>query len=113
LARVASRRICRLTHIGRRSGRPFEVTVWFMVDGDRVYLSTMNMQRNWTRNVQATPRVTLRIGPEAFTGDASLVTEAAELARVTDLLRRKYWLSRLYLWIKKRPDGAFRVRVIE
>ncbi len=113
LARVAVRRTCRLTHMGRRTGRPFEVTIWFLVDGDRVYLATMNMQRNWTRNVQTTPRVTFRIGPETFTGDASVVAEASEMARVAELLRRKYWLARPYLWIKKRPDGAFRVRLTE
>jgi hypothetical protein len=83
------------------------------VDGDRVYLSTLNMQRNWTRNIQANPRVTLRIGGETLTGDASVVTEAPEMARVAELLGRKYWLAKVYLWIKKRPDGAFRIRVTE
>ncbi len=111
LARVARKRTCRLTHIGRRSGRRFEVTIWFMADGDHLYLTTMKMQRNWTRNVQANGRIVLRVGSETFDGEASVVTDPGEMARVVELLGKKYWLARPYLWVKKRPDGAFRVRL--
>lgn len=100
---------CRLTHLGRTSGRAYEVTIWFLPDGPRVYLATMNMQRNWTRNVQANPRVTLTIAGERLSGTAHLVTDAGEMDHVVDLLKRKYLLARPYLWIKKRPDGAFAV----
>ena len=34
LARIATKRTCRLAHRGRKSGRPFEVTIWFLVDAD-------------------------------------------------------------------------------
>jgi deazaflavin-dependent oxidoreductase (nitroreductase family) len=111
LARVAATRTCRLTHRGRQSGRAFEVTIWFLVDGDVVYLATMNMKRQWTRNVQVNHDVVIRIGPETFNGEARVVSEPTELARVVQLLKQKYWLARPYLWLKKRPDGAFRVRV--
>jgi hypothetical protein len=53
----------------------------------------------------------IRIGPERFVGEASVVTEPSEIARVVGLLKAKYWFSRPYLWLKKRPDGVFRVRV--
>ena len=109
IARVASRSTCRLTHYGRTTGRPHQVTIWFLPDGDRIYLSTMNMQRHWTRNVQANPRVVLQIGDERLQGTAHAVTEGNEMAHVVRLMKRKYLLSRPYLWIKKRPDGAFRV----
>jgi deazaflavin-dependent oxidoreductase (nitroreductase family) len=111
IARVASRSTCRLTHYGRATGRPHQVTIWFLPDGDRIYLSTMNMQRHWTRNVQANPRVVLQIGDERLQGTAREVTGADEMAHVARLMKRKYLLSRPYLWIKKRPDGAFRVEL--
>jgi deazaflavin-dependent oxidoreductase (nitroreductase family) len=111
IARVASRSTCRLTHHGRTTGRPHQVTIWFLPDGDRIYLSTMNMQRHWTRNVQANPRVVLQIGDERLQGTAREVTGADEMAHVARLMKRKYLLSRPYLWIKKRPDGAFRVEL--
>ncbi|MFQ5898210.1 MAG: nitroreductase family deazaflavin-dependent oxidoreductase [Candidatus Methylomirabilia bacterium] len=111
LARVARKSTCRLTHYGRKSGRPYEVTIWFLVDGDTVYLTTMNMQRQWTRNVQAHPKVLLRIGGDAFSGDIEVVTDPAQMPRVVELLRKKYWLARPYLWLKGKPDGAFRVHL--
>ena len=100
-----------LTHRGRKSGKPYEVTIWFMVDGDHLTLSTMNMARQWVQNVQANPHVSLRIGGVVLEGDISPVTEAADMTRVVALMKKKYPISRPYLWIKKRPDGAFRVEV--
>ena len=45
LSRLASRSTLRLTHYGRRSGKPYEVTIWFLVEDDAVYLATANRQR--------------------------------------------------------------------
>jgi hypothetical protein len=39
-----------------------------------------------------------------------VVTEPSEMAEVVRLLKAKYWLARPYLWLKKRPDGVFRVQ---
>jgi deazaflavin-dependent oxidoreductase (nitroreductase family) len=111
LTRVARKSTCRLTHRGRKSGKPHEVTIWFLVDEETVYLSTMNMQRQWTRNVQVHPDVSIRIGDEPFSGRVRVVKDAAEMARVVELMKRKYWLARPYLWVKKKPDGAFRVEI--
>ena len=110
LARVATHRTCQLTHRGRKSGRLFEVTIWFLVDADTVYVTTMNMRRQWTQNVQVNRDIALRIGPETFAGEARVVTEASEVTEVGRLLKAKYWLARPYLWLKRRPDGIFRVQ---
>jgi hypothetical protein len=45
LAAVADRSTLRLTHHGRRSGTPYAVTIWFMVERDTVYLVTANRAR--------------------------------------------------------------------
>jgi deazaflavin-dependent oxidoreductase (nitroreductase family) len=91
LARVADRSVVRLTHYGRKTGTPYEVTTWFAVDGDTVYLPTTDRGRQWARNVRHTPRVTLQIGPETFAGTVTPLTDDAEKHRVNDLLRKKYW----------------------
>jgi deazaflavin-dependent oxidoreductase (nitroreductase family) len=111
LARVARRPRCRLTHYGRKSGRSHEVTIWFLVDGDLVYLVTADRRRQWVRNVLARPGIELRAGGETFRGEAEPVTEGGDITRVIELLKRKYWLARPYLWLKGAPDGVFRVRV--
>jgi deazaflavin-dependent oxidoreductase (nitroreductase family) len=111
LAHIASKPTCRLTHYGRKTGRPYEVTIWFLVDGSTVYLATMNMQRQWTRNVRAYAKVVLQIGEETFPGEVEVVTDVAEMVHVVELLKRKYLIARPYLWLKGKPDGAFRVRL--
>lgn len=111
LAGVARKGTMRLTHYGRKSGKPYEVTIWFLVDDETVYLATMNMQRQWTRNVQARPEVRLAVGGMELAGEAEVVTRPEEMARVVDLMKQKYWMARPYLWLKGRPDGAFRVRL--
>jgi deazaflavin-dependent oxidoreductase (nitroreductase family) len=112
LSSVSHRKTVRLTHHGRKTDQPYQVTIWFLVDGETVYFTTMDMGRQWTRNVQARPDVELQIGGERFHGRVeSVVTDEAEMRHVVDLMRRKYPISRPYLWLKKRPDGAFRVKL--
>jgi len=63
---VAGRQTLTLTHCGRKSGKAYNVTIWFVVNSDNVYLSTANVNRQWVRNAQQTPRVKLSIGSEKF-----------------------------------------------
>ncbi|SRR6266852_1968051 len=102
LASVAGLPIMRLTHRGRKTGAAHEVTIWFVVDGEVVYLTTMDRSRQWVRNVIHTPQVELQIGPERFAGTVTPVTAAAEKRREYELLTRKYWSMRLM-------DGARRL----
>jgi deazaflavin-dependent oxidoreductase (nitroreductase family) len=112
LAKVSRRQTTRLTHHGRKSGRPYQVTIWFLVDGETVYLMTMNMRRQWTQNVQSRPDIELAIGDERFRGRVeAVVSSDDEMQRVVDLMKRKYLIARPYLWFKGRPDGAFRVKL--
>ena len=108
---VAHKKTVRLTHYGRKTGKPYQVTIWFLADGDQVFLTTMNMGRQWTQNVQKRPEVELEIGGERFKARVESVVSDAEMKRVVELMKRKYPISRPYLWIKGRPDGAFRVKL--
>jgi deazaflavin-dependent oxidoreductase (nitroreductase family) len=112
LARLNRARTTILTHRGRKSGNPYQVTIWFTVDQDHVNLQTMNMERQWVRNVLANGKVSLKIGDQAFEGEVRQVTDPAEMARVVELMKKKYWIARPYLWVKKQPAGAFHVRLL-
>jgi hypothetical protein len=76
-----------------------------------VYLVTADRRRQWVQNVLARPGVELRVDGEMFRGAVEPVIRPDEVARVVELLKRKYWLSRAYLWDRGAPDAAFRVRV--
>lgn len=71
-----------------------------------VYLVTADRRPQWVRNVLARPGVELRTGGETFHGEREPVTRSEETARVIELLTRKYWLARPYLWLKGAPDGV-------
>jgi deazaflavin-dependent oxidoreductase (nitroreductase family) len=91
LLRVGDRQTLRLTHYGRKSGRPYEVTIWYLVDDARLYLVSANVARNWVRNVKARPAISLRVGDEVFNGNVRGITDTQEREKVNGLVMRKYW----------------------
>ena len=93
LRRAGDRQTLRLTHYGRKTGRPYEVTIWYMVDADKLYLATFNQNRNWVRNVKSRPAISLRIGEEVFNGDVREITDPQEREKVRALVDRKYWFT--------------------
>lgn len=92
LKRVAGKQTTTLTHSGRKTGKSHKVTIWFVLDGDRLYIGTANVNRQWVRNVQKTPQIRLAIGSETFEGTARFLTDRAEHERAMAAIRRKYWM---------------------
>jgi deazaflavin-dependent oxidoreductase (nitroreductase family) len=89
LRRVAGRQTTRLTHYGRKTGKSHEVTIWFVLDGDKLYIGTANVNRHWVKNVQKTPRVELTIGGETFRGTAQFLSNRTEHERAMTAIRPK------------------------
>jgi deazaflavin-dependent oxidoreductase (nitroreductase family) len=117
LARLGAHSTCRLTHYGRKSGKPYQVTLWFTVDGDTIWLSTAKSSRQWVRNVQRTPRVEITAGGDTIAGRVEQVHDRALERRVMDLTIAKYWYlrpfigaARLFGW-DPVPDASFRVQL--
>jgi deazaflavin-dependent oxidoreductase (nitroreductase family) len=94
LKRVAGKQTTKLTHYGRKTGKPHEVTIWFVLDHDKFYIGTASVNRQWVRNVQNTPKVRLSITGEMFEGNARFLTDRAEHERAMAAIRRKYWMFR-------------------
>ena len=92
LRRVAGKQTTRLTHYGRKTGKPHEVTIWFVLDGDRLYIGTANVKRQWVQNVRKTPRIKLSMGGENFMGTACFLTDRGEHERAMAAVQRKYWM---------------------
>jgi len=105
LAKVASYQTMRLTHRGRKSGKQYEVTIWFVVDGDAICLNG-NADTQWPRNLRANPRVTMRIGQEIFHGKANLVTEPAGRERIFGMIARRYWYAFPFIWTLRWMERA-------
>ena len=94
LRRVAGKQTTTLTHIGRKTGKPHQVTIWFVLGRDRLYIGTANVNRQWVRNVQKTSKIRLSMASESFDGTARFLTDRAEHERAMTAIRRKYWMFR-------------------
>lgn len=118
LAKIAPLHTLTLTHYGRQSGKPYDVVIWFVVEGQRMFLGTANKSRNWVRNIMVKPNVIIKAGGETFNGTVSEVTGQAERDHVMALVQSKYWyavpfmlVGRLLqnLGVVKDNTGAFEV----
>ena len=92
LSTWASEPYAYLTTIGRRTGRPHRIEIWFGVQEGRMYLLSGGHDRSdWVRNLQANPRVSIELGDETRIGIARVLeagTDEDHLAR--ELLVAKY-----------------------
>ena len=81
-----------LTTVGRRTGRPHRIEIWFAARDGRLYLLAGGRERSdWVRNLQANPWVTVELGDETRVGTARVLepgTPEDQLAR--ELLVAKY-----------------------
>jgi hypothetical protein len=109
LRAVSHQKECRVTTMGRRSGNPHTVTTWFVVEGDTIYLGTLDVTRDWVRNARAKGQVTIDFGTLAVTGTFADVTDPEVDARVHEELKRKYWIAWLGSWFRQGPERTFRV----
>ena len=86
-----------LTTTGRRTGLSREIEIWFTERGDRYYLIAEHRERaDWVRNLQAQPRVHVRLGDRQFDATARVVDDAREpelASAVTALSDAKYGWS--------------------
>jgi deazaflavin-dependent oxidoreductase (nitroreductase family) len=121
LKRLAGRSTLVLTHCGRKSGKPYQVKIWFVVDGDKVFIGTANVQRQWVQKVQKNPRIKLSVGGEKFEAEARFLVDLAERDRALAAIGRKYWMySPIFILGKmltavglmRNTTGAFAVTLL-
>jgi deazaflavin-dependent oxidoreductase (nitroreductase family) len=93
LAKIAPLHTIVLTHYGRKSGKPYEVVIWFVVEGQRMFLGTANKSRNWVRNIMVKPSVVIKAGGENFIATVTEVTDPSLRDHVLNLIQTKYWYA--------------------
>ena len=88
----AERPIAYLTTIGRVTGEPHRIEIWFAVDGERILLMSGGGDRSdWVKNLIANPTVQFELGSETHTGRANVITpDSNDDARARDMLVEKY-----------------------
>ena len=117
-AELARRSACELETIGRRTGQPRPIEIWFAADPgrDRVFLlSGGRDQAHWVRNIRADRRVRVRIGDRWFDVEATDIEGGPEDGLARRLLAAKYqgWVegASLSAWARDSLPVAVEVRV--
>ncbi len=80
-----------ITVKGRRTGKAITLPVWFVLDGETLWLLPgRGSQSQWFRNVQADPTMTIRAGRRHLTATARPVTDATSVQAVVQKFQGKY-----------------------
>jgi deazaflavin-dependent oxidoreductase (nitroreductase family) len=90
LASLQDQDYCYFTTMGRVTGNPHEIEIWFGLNGGTLYLMSGDGKSDWVKNLKKNPSVTVRIAKHTFTAAARIVDNEKEemLARV--MLADKY-----------------------
>jgi deazaflavin-dependent oxidoreductase (nitroreductase family) len=85
-----------LTTIGRKSGKPHQIEIWFVEHEGRYYMVNEGGSGDWVKNIRSIPTVTFSIGTrsdEPVDGTGRVVDAATEpelTAAVKALMDAKY-----------------------
>jgi deazaflavin-dependent oxidoreductase (nitroreductase family) len=91
---IVDNKVLYLTTIGRRSGLPREIEIWFVVYCDRFYLfAETGEAAAWVKNIRRNPEVVVRIGERQIGATARVLdreTDRQLWDQVAALADRKY-----------------------
>ena len=80
-----------LTTVGRITGRPHTIEIWFAHRETKIYLLSGGGERSdWVRNLIRTPEVQVRAGRGVYHGVGRIVTEPGEDRVARDSVHDKY-----------------------
>lgn len=76
---------------GRKSGRVISIPIWFVFEGDTLYLLPVEgSETQWYRNVLKTPAMRVAAGSAEAEFKGKPVTDSAKVAAVVEKFRGKY-----------------------
>ena len=100
----------RLTHYGRKSGKPFDVTIWFATIDGATWIGSLDDERNWVRNVRTNGKAALDFGSGPRAMRATPISDENEVARYDAAITAKhpFW-SRVIGLLVRGKHCAFRL----
>lgn len=105
LAEHADDAVLHLQTIGRTSGRPRTIEIWFATDGTGIYLLAGGRDRaHWVRNLRVEPRVRVRIGGRTIDGTARVIEDEP-----TEMVARRLLAAKYQRWTDGAPLSAWAV----
>ena len=100
LASLNRASLLELTVVGRKTGTPRTVTIWFVATPDKIYVSSgRGSNSQWVKNLKQTPSVTCQMGSTRLQGTAAWLEGKQVKDDIFPLFFRKYFRARLFRWI--------------
>jgi deazaflavin-dependent oxidoreductase (nitroreductase family) len=100
-----------LTVTGRKSGHAISIPVWFVVEGQRLYLLPVTgSDTQWYRNVLKNPTVQIRADGAQSAFRVSPIEQQTQVSSVIEKFRARYgdgemhWYSKLDVAAVAEPD---------
>jgi deazaflavin-dependent oxidoreductase (nitroreductase family) len=94
LQSLADRQVLHLTTVGRVTGLPREIEIWFIVRREKFYLFSEHREAaGWVKNIGRNPAVSVRIGRRRVTATARVLDRRADRKlwdEVAAIAQRKY-----------------------
>ena len=98
-----------ITVTGRKSRRSISTPVWFLREGQKLYLVPISgTESNWYRNVLAEPTIQISTGERKVVVKATPVSDPRKVAEVVEKLRSKYGAGEVKKYYSKL-DAALEV----
>jgi deazaflavin-dependent oxidoreductase (nitroreductase family) len=91
LESVKKEKLIHVTTAGRKSGKAHTVELWFAVADGAVYLSHEGERTDWMKNIDAHPRVGVKIRKLTFEADAKVVKTGPSREEGKKALYVKYY----------------------
>ncbi len=92
LTKAGGHKLIHVTTLGRRTGKPHIVELWFAIANGKVYLSHEGQETDWMKNIAQNPEVTFEIGGKYFKGRGRYMQNGAkETAPGKVALYEKYY----------------------
>ena len=89
--RLSRYRQISLSVTGRKSGRLISVPVWFVLEGDKLYLlPVQGSDTQWYKNVLKNPSIRIKAGGAEAEVKAVSVKDATQVKSVVEKFRDKY-----------------------
>src|SRR5256885_6566419 len=90
-ARLARYRQIKISVIGRKSGRTISIPVWFVLEGEKLYLLLVQgSETQWYKNVLLNPAIRIDARGVEAEFRTVLLTDAKEVKSVVEKFREKY-----------------------
>jgi deazaflavin-dependent oxidoreductase (nitroreductase family) len=104
---LTSTRELEITVTGRQSGQQISLPVWFVHEGDTLYLLPVKgSDSHWYKNIRRTPSMTLSARGTHMTANADPITDPDKVREVVEKFRAKYGAADVRRYYSKFDVGV-------